>query len=195
MDLTTLQDELDIWIDPQEFLPTEFLLDDYHPANDKYAKSIRELEQKIYAFGRAMKPKHRECARLARSQASTRDIAKKLGVTTKTVYTWLQRPEIKRLIILMDHLQQAHDGPQVNHRKHILYRIAIDNEEKRPNVAVQALQEINKMAGTYADAGNIGNNGNTVNVIINGEQLPRGQLDTLPDTYENRILEGKISDE
>lgn len=96
------------------------------------------------------------------------------------------------MVVLLNHLQQQLDGPDKDHRKGVLWRIALENEEKRPNISVQAIQEMNKMTAAYND-GNQGN-GNVVNIQINGELMPRGNLDTLPDTYENRVLEHKPDD-
>jgi hypothetical protein len=61
--------------------------------------------------------------------------------------------------------------------------VALDNEEKRPNITVQAIQEMNKMAGVYNQDG--GNHNNVVNIQINGELLPKGNLDRLPETFES----------
>ena len=184
----TLQELIpDDWIDPAEYVPAELQLDDDHPDRDDFAQALREIDQKIFAFARQMKPKHREFARLVRTGMSPKDLAKKMDVTTKTVYTWAQREDVKRQIILVDYQQRKIDGADINHRKGVLWRIAMDQEETRPNIAIQAIQEINKMSGTYTPEG--GNSGNVVNISINGELLPKTGLDTLPDTYEGRFKE------
>ena len=64
---TDLQNEIDIWIDPDEQLPGELLLNSDHPHADRYHKSIQEIQQKVHAFNRMMKPKHKEFARLVRT--------------------------------------------------------------------------------------------------------------------------------
>lgn len=187
-----LQTYLDEWIDPNEHLPAEHLLDDDHPAADDFHQAVTDLERSIFAHGRSMKHKHREFARMVRTAASTKDISKKFNKTAHTVYTWAKRPDVQRMIALLDRLQHKMDGPTLAHRNGILYRIALDNEEKRPNVSVQALQEINKVSGAYAQEGNFGNSGNVVQIQINGEILPRGALDVMPETYESRVASGEI---
>jgi hypothetical protein len=179
----TLQDEIDKWIDPEENLPAELMLDEHHPMNDAYQKNIREVEQKVFAVGRLMKPKFRECARLQRANMPTKDIAKRLDVTTRSVYKWMARPDVIRYSTLLDYLAAAREGPSIEHRKGVLWRVALDNEEKRPNITVQAIQEMNKMAGVYNQDG--GNHNNVVNIQINGELLPKGNLDRLPETFES----------
>jgi hypothetical protein len=180
-----LQDHVDDWIDPNDLLPSELLLNDYHPSADEYQIAQREIQQKIFAFGRQMKPEHRELARLYRTSMKPAEIAKKLDRNIQTVYRWFKRDDVIRMVTLMDYLQQQIDGPNVEHRKAILWRIAVDNEDPKPNIAIQAIQEMNKMSGTYQEGGN-GGNGNIVQIQINGDILPRGPLDTLPETYETR---------
>ena len=180
----TLQDQIDQWIDPEENLPAELMLDEHHPMNDKYQQQIRRVEQKVFAVGRLMKPKHREAARLQRTLMSTKDMAKRLNVTPVTVNNWLLRPDVIRYSTLLDYLSAAKEGPSIEHRKGVLWRVALDNEEGRPNITVQAIQEMNKMSGTY----NVDNQqgGNVYNIQINGELMPRGALDVLPETYESK---------
>jgi len=180
-----LQNYVDEWISPEDALPSEFLLNEHHPANDQYEVNLRAVQQKIFAFGRLMKPKKLELARLLRLNLSTKAVAKRLNTTPTTIYKWSKEPEVIRMVTLMDHLQHGLDGPNLDHRVGILYRIALDNEEKRPNVSVAALQEINKMKGAYQASNPLGGNGNVYNIQINGELLPRTGLDTLPVTYEN----------
>jgi len=187
-----LQEIADEWGDPQEYLPEELRLNDDHPSADDYSIDKREIEMKIMAFGRAMKPQKRELARLLRTDMKVAQIAKKLGRSTGYVYKHAKNPEVIRLTVLMDHLQQLIDGASADHRKAVLWRIMRDNESKRPNISVQCIQEMNKMSGTYADPGNQGN-GNVYNIQINGETMPRGPLDVMPDTFETRqAIEGKV---
>jgi hypothetical protein len=187
-----LQDYMAEWIDPTEHLPAEHLLDDDHPAADDFHQAVTDLERSIFAHGRSMKPKHREFSRMLRTAATGKDIAKKFGKHPQTISNWCKRPDVQRMIALLDRLQQKMDGPTLAHRNGILYRIALDNEEKRPNVSVQAIQEINKVSGSYQQEGNFGNSGNVVQIQINGEILPRGPLDVLPETYETRVAAGDV---
>ena len=184
------------WLDPHEHLPGELTLDLHHPMNDAFQRRIDELSGKIQAFGRLMPKKKRDVAKLYCRNLTTRDIAKRVDVCPQTVRKWLRLPKVAHLVLLIEHLKQAIDGPNLEHRKGILYRIAIDNEEKRPNISIMAIQEINKMSHSYAQPEQQA--GNVVNIQINGELLPRGSLDTLPETFENKAIappiEGKLAD-
>lgn len=175
------------WLDPADYVPSELLLDSDHPANDGYAQDLRHIEQKLHAFSRLLKPKKRELARLIRAGLSPKDIARKLNAHVTSIRTWAKDPDVIRLTVLMDYHQHKLDGADLSHRKGVLWRIALDNEEKRPNIAIQAIQEINKVSAAYQSEGNTGNQGNVVNISINGDLLPRTGLDVLPDTFESRV--------
>ena len=177
----------DQFLEPDEYIPAELLLNDNHPDADQYAEDRRDVERKVFAFGKQLKPKHREFVRYFRSGMPVKDIAKKLACSKAAIYRYASRPDVQRYIALLDYQQRLIDGADLAHRKGVLWRVALDNEEKRPNITIQALQEINKMSGTYVDAGNKGN-GNVVNSQINGEMLPRGPLDTMPETFETQQL-------
>ena len=196
MDNTQLQELAgDDWLNPDEILPSELMLNDDHPDRDQFSQDCRDVERQIYAFGRMMKPKRRELSRLLRTHMKPPQIAKKLGVSLDSIYRWCKRPDVIRLTTLLDYQQRLVDGATASHRKAVLWRVALDNEQQRPNITIQAVQEINRMSGAYQDAGN-GNTNNVVNIQINGELLPRGNLDTLPETFENRkAIEGKVVSE
>jgi hypothetical protein len=189
--------ELDTLLDPyeaDEHLPPEMLLDKDHPKNDQYYKSLQKIERSIRVQGNLLNPNQREVARLTRTGIKTRDIAKKLNIAPATVRKYNNNPDVLRLRSLLDHYQHLQDGPNIEHRKAILYRIVLDNEVDKPNIAIQGIQEINKMSGSYENQ-QAGNNGNVFNIQINGDLLPRGGLDVLPETYESRkLIEGEAEE-
>ena len=182
-----LVDMLDEYLDGEENLPPELLLDPYHPQNDVYFENLRQVKRQILATGNLMTPARREAVRLHRAGKQPQAISALVNFGPSTIRKWLKEPECMRLRALMDHLQILNDGPNENHRKAILYRIGVDNEAKKPRVTIAALQEINRMSGSYADS--MGGSGNVVNIQINGELLPRGKLDQLPSTYETKAIE------
>lgn len=182
---TELADMLEEYSEGEEHLPPELLLDQYHPSNDQFFQDLRHVKRQILATGNLMKRPKREAVRLNRAGQTTKQISAAVNFGPNTILKWLKEPECLRLRKLMDHLQQMNDGPQDNHRKAILYRIVVDNEKKKPRVAIAALQEINRMSGAYAE---IGGTSNVVNIQINGELLPRGHLDTLPQTYDSKLI-------
>ena len=176
---------LDEFMIGEDNLPPECLLDEYHPNNHQFYEDLTHIKRQILATGNKIKPHKREAVRLYRTGMSHKDIGQKLDIGPATISKWLNEPESQRLKALLDHLQMLKDGPNADHRKNILYRIAIDNTNKKPRVTIAAIQEINRMSGSY---GSEAGQSNVVNIQINGEILPRGSLDTMPETYENRSV-------
>ena len=113
---------------------------------------------------------------------SFKDVGKQLKLTPKTISVYSRDPEVRRLIALLRYKDQLNDGPNHEHRKAVLWRVAKDNEKKRPNTTISAIQEINKMSGTYHDQ----TTPTGINIQINNEVLPRTLLDRMPETFETR---------
>jgi hypothetical protein len=165
-----------------EPLDPELVKDPYHPSNDRYYRSLDDIKKRIVHQQGIMKPKEVEAVKLALSSMSNTDIAKRIGVTPATASKYIRSENGRRLRQLIGHLQHQLDGPNLEHRQAILYRIAIDNEVERPNVSIQAITEINKMTHAYTPSGAGG-----VNVTINQNLFPMGELDKAPNTYESRV--------
>lgn len=172
----------DLICDDGSALPPEVLLDKYHPRNDKYFQELNFLRKQLQSHKTLMKPKAAMAVALFRNGKNFREIGDNLMIGPNTISKYVQSPDGIRLRQLLDHQQQLIDGPNVEHRKGILYRIVVDNEKPDPAVAIQALKEINKMSGVYENTAT----GNVVNIQINADLLPRGALDVLPETFETR---------
>jgi len=162
----------------------DLLVDPYHPHNDRYFSSQRDIMRKITHAKSQLKPKQVRVVELALSGLKTAQIAEKIKVTPATVLKHIRHPDAIRLAQLLQHLTQLRDGPKKAHRQHMLYRIAVDNEVNRPAIAISALDQLNKLAGSYEQQGN---HGNSINITINGAAMPKGALDKLPETYESRV--------
>jgi len=170
----------------EEKLPPELLLNEHHPRNDEYQTDLVDIKNRITAQVAKMPPRNAQAVRLHTSGTHTRDIAKQLNVDPATIRNYTNSEDGKRLASLIYHLQQAIDGATVDHRKAFLWRIALDNEQNRPNISVTAIDTINKMSGTYQPQDN---HTGGINITINNELLPQGTLDKLPKTYESRLHE------
>jgi hypothetical protein len=174
--------------DPEEHLPPELLLNPEHPQNDPFYTELAHIKRAIRDAQSRVRPLQRHAAVLHRNGLNHTEVANKLDVHPATVGKWLKTPTVQRLLAVMNHHQQLLDGPNFDHRKHLLYVIALSNKDRQPRVSISAITEINKMSGTYVDQGRPSGPGNVVNIQINGELLPRGPLDTLPESYETRLL-------
>ena len=172
--------------DPYDDLPPELLLDPEHPDNDRYFDSLAHIKRAVMDAQLRLRPMQRHAIMLHRNGMKNKEIANKLDINPNTVSKYLNLPQAQRLMRVMDHHQHQIDGPNFEHRKAILYRIALEQEKSQPKTTITAIQEINKMSGVYQqDQGGM-HAGGDINIQINGELLPRGALDVLPNTYETR---------
>jgi len=159
-------------------LPADLPPDPYHPDFDEYAQRDRRLRAVLVSQTHRMKPKAVSACKLAHKGMSYTEIAQQLKISPTTASKYVNSPDGKRLLGYLQHYASHRDGVSLQHRKGILYRIVVDNEKTRPNVAVQAIQEMNKMDGAYHED----KSGNVINIQINNEAFPRGALDIAHDT-------------
>jgi len=148
----------------------------YHPLNDRYYKDMAHAQNRVMAMQRQMKLKHVQIVKMVFAGWNYVKTAEKVGVNPMTVSKVVNGAEGQTLLQLLNYIQAAADGPTAAHRKAILYRIAVDNQENAPKVAIQAVSEINKM-DMNQHLINTGNAPGTVTIIINEKTFPRTELD------------------
>jgi hypothetical protein len=101
-------------------------------------------------LGNYLKPQWREICRLHAIGNKNVEIAKKLQVSNALVSSTLARDHCQQYIAaLTAHIQYLH-GPTIAARQQMLWRIAQQNEDNEPRVAIQAVDVLNKADGTYA---------------------------------------------
>lgn len=161
-----------------ELIDPEFLLDDYHPANDRFLLQQELIQKKIMAQSACMSPQHVQAVKYHVTGMSNTDIAEKLNLHPSTISQAIKGEKGKRLAALLHFYQAGIEGPNKAQRKNLLWRMAVKNEDERPTVAKECVAELNKMDKLEHDIefGKQGNN-NQVNIFINQEQLPKGALD------------------
>lgn len=158
-----------------ELLPPELLLDENNPANDEYFKGLNLIKRHIVQQSIHMNRRHVEVTKLRHSGANYAEIADRVNIAERTVYTVLSRPDAKLLTQLLIHYQHFIDGPNVEQRKNGLWRIFNDCEIEEPKTAIAAIAELNKMTGAYPTQDK--NPTGAVTIIINQQLLPKGALD------------------
>jgi len=161
-----------------ELIPPEFLLDDFHPANDEYLRQQELVQKKLVSHSQNMKPNHVKAVKLHFKGLTNVEIAEKLSLAESTVSQIINRDDAKRLKALLAYYQIGIEGPNEAQRKNMLWRMAIVNEAERPTVSKECIAELNRMdnAAKQLDLTKQGNN-NTINIVINNDILPRGALD------------------
>ena len=156
-------------------LPPECLLDPYNPANDQYYQVKTDLERRIIHASAILKPKQVLAVKGHFSGKTNKAIAETIGLNPITVGRYIRNAKAKRLLSLLRHYAAHLDGPNTDHRKSFLWRIAVDNREEKPTVAISAISEINRMAGI--EANQQANTQGGVTVIVQHNVLEKGALD------------------
>lgn len=167
--------------DPNQ-LPDAVLVDKYHPHGDAFTTNLRNIQRAIVTASSKMRPKHVEVVKLYHTgiHKSLTKIADHSKLHPSTVRKIVQSPDGLALLTLLRHYAAALEGPRVSQRKHILWRIAVDNEEDNPRIAIAAVAELNRMDMVQHQIESTPNpNGPApmVNITINQDQLPRTTLD------------------
>jgi len=160
-------------ISQQPEVPDFLKRDPYHPESDPFIEQENNLKRAIVEQSEGMEPWQIETAKIYLDNKSidqTRKIVKK---RYDRVASFLKAGPAKQLVYLMELLRAHQDGPQENVRKHMLWRIANDNEKEDPKEATKAIAEINRMCAPKETGGP----GGGINIIINNPVLERGPLD------------------
>ena len=165
-----------------DHLPDEFRLDPYSPLNDPYFRHTKGIRQALIAHKAKMRPKHVSVAHLYRNGHPHKHIAATVKYSVGTIAQILARADVKKYISLLNYLSSYTNGPTEDMRKHMLWRISVDNEQEQPKTAISAVDLLNKMDGTYKDDDDKGR----IQITFNGNVFMKGALDQPANTFESR---------
>ena len=130
-------------------LPIELVVDKYHPDNSDFMQNVHRSKQLLAHQSQCCRPRHVWIAKAAYHGEEHASIAKKFDMHPVTVGTILRRPEVKKLMELLQYHAALWEGPTVEHRKRELWEIEQDNKKDDPRVSISAIKEINAMEGIY----------------------------------------------
>jgi hypothetical protein len=159
----------------QSKLPAAMLGMPHHPSADAYMEGLRTIQRAIVAQSQKMKRNTVLAIKQHHRGVSTTEIAKELKIGYATISKVIKSESGQKLIALLAYYQEAIDGPQEAQRRHMLWRIAANNEEIAPKVTISAVAELNKMDNIGKEAQANIQTGD-INIIINN-QLSRTALD------------------
>lgn len=134
---------------PTEYVPPELALDEYNPENQDFHQKSRRFQKLIVAQQAKCRPHHVQVAKQHHMGKRNVEIAQNLNIKQHTVWSILKRPEIQHLIDLLRLYGGHMSGPTIDHKRSILWRIAVDNEHQDPKTTMQAIDQMNKMDGVY----------------------------------------------
>lgn len=158
-------------IDPN-LMPEALRNSAYYSGNDESVQLEMAVKHEILELQKDLAPWQAEIAKRYAKGASIRALAREMNRTQREISQLLDRISVQKLVHHWQHLEVLRDGPNEIQRRHMLWRIAVDNERKDPKEATKALAELNRMAAPKQ-----GGTGNTINIVITHANLQRGALD------------------
>lgn len=163
--------------DPVTGLPAEMVADTSNPANAEYFRIIDNIKRNIVKIQLSMPPFHVDIIKKAHGNIPFERIAETLKTDELTIRRVLKSKNGKRLRVMLIHLQMAIEGPNEAQRRNMLYQIMQANMLDDPRVTISAIAEINKMDYQAKQLEQGMSSGQTVNITINTDQLPKTVLD------------------
>ena len=94
------------------------------------------------------------------------------GLVAGSISQILARSDVTALLHTLNHLDGHYEGINLRIRKQMLMEIAIDNKTDDPRLTVAAIQELNRIEGTYEREAS-----KQAMIVINNVTFPRGALD------------------
>jgi hypothetical protein len=153
-------------------VPEALTNDRYYVGNAECARKETEIKEEIYAIAKDMDPLEVEFSRRYAGGETVNALQKTLKKTRRDLNQFLETARVVRLIGYFQHLNLYMEGPNQIIRRNMLYRIAVDNEKLDPKETIKAISELNKM-----DQSARGTSSSDINIVINNETMPRGNLD------------------
>lgn len=130
-------------------LPIELVVDKYHPDNSDFMQQVHRSKQLLAFHSACCRPRHVWIAKDLFKGDTHAAVAKKFDMATATVSAISRRPEVKKLMELLQHHSALWEGPTIEHRKRELWEIEQDNKIDDPRVSISAIKEMNAMDGVY----------------------------------------------
>jgi len=160
-------------------LDNEEDLTEFHPANDAYNFEVLRLMQEIKRRAKRLDDKEKLALEHLVKNTSLKAIKKRTGITLtgKDV----EVTKVVKLASLISSLFLLRSGVTKKQRSNMLWRIAVRNEIKRPDLAIAAVSTINKMFGdnTPVRVDGSGGGGGGLTIIVQNQALANSPLDAV----------------
>ena len=154
-------------------IPVDVILDPYHPSNQPFTKTEQAIKRVVVDQSVRMKPNHVKIAKMHLRGNTRQEMIDETGLVAGSISQILGRADVTALLHTLNHLDGHYEGINLRIRKQMLMEIAIDNKTDDPRLTVTALQELNRIEGTYERESH-----KPQTIIINNGNFPRGTLDS-----------------
>ena len=152
---------------------------DFHPVNDAYNFELVRLATEIDRRRKTLSEKDSLAVEHLVKNTPVDKIYEKTGVLL--VEEDFKAPGVMKMASLVSSLFLLKTGVTKKARSNLLWRIAVRNELKRPDLSIAAVATINKMFGdntpVRTDGGGVGSGGLTI--IVQNQALANSPLDAV----------------
>jgi len=153
-------------------------LSEFHPANDAYNLEVVRILKEIKRRQKYLEPREMLALEHLVRGKSLEDIRKEHHVRLSAEE--ISSTKVTQLAQLISSLYLLRLGVTKKQRSNMLWRIAVRNEIKRPDLAISAIATINKMFGdnTPVRTGiGSGSAGDGITIIVQNQALANAPLD------------------
>jgi hypothetical protein len=134
---------------PQDLLALKDFLEENHPSNDQYMRSLGLIQRQIMTLTHQLRTKQVNILKTVFSGANYTEAAARHHTTPQTVSKLVKSEVGASLLGALQYHQAMIEGANVAQRRNMLWRIATANEKTEPKVSISAVGELNKM--TFSD--------------------------------------------
>ena len=131
-----------IGADIDSLLPPEFLLDETHPNNQSYLKTLKSIDSEIRGVSFGVKAQEIQTSLMAYRGDTTKEIAKNLNMSPATIGVYKRKDTFKKLIALYAYREQFSATPTQAMKENLLWEVANKNKARNPSVTVAAVREL-----------------------------------------------------
>lgn len=134
--------------------------------DDPLYREVEALADQLTILRSKMTPLMQKIAPLLQQGMSPTKIIDRLGTTYNSISKAKNDRHVLEAVAIHERMHRLNVGPQERQRAAMLWRIALRNEESKPNITISAIDTLNKQAGIYRPD-QLGVGDGEVNVTIN----------------------------
>lgn len=132
--------------------------------NDPHYAHVTRLSRQIATAKLGLPNKYAEIGEMLLDGAKRASICHELKTTYATIGKVAAHQDTNYYLALVAQLRQVRQGPSLEQRAAMLWRIATKFEEDEPRTAIIAVDTLNKQSGVYKKEEEKGGGGMTVNI-------------------------------
>lgn len=137
----------------------ELVLDRSHPVNDRFLNEADGLRRRLENLTSSLPPHYLKVFRLYLEGNNFTQIAKELPIGAAAVAKAINSQSFEHFNHLTTLYRQRMSLPTLLVRQQMLWRIAVDNEDKAPQITIAALKQLDAQEGIVHQATQGTNNG------------------------------------